>query len=171
MLNSQSRVDRRARVSMILRSAATLVPAAALVGAGCSSPTSGPASQPPPPSAVTAAASHSPADPFQKLAKGLTAAQIKALLGEPHEIKPFAAKGLISEIWIYQRSRPGKSRQVVARMQEIPYVDPLTGNMRTIQEPVYEHESTTINETFELLMFSGSLASWKQHQETDRSFN
>lgn len=144
--------------------------------AACSTPSAPPAA----PAAANAGApagaaptTNPPADPnspSQKLVKGLTAAEVRARLGEPLEIKTQHAAGIVSEIWVYQRTLPGKPRQVAAEMQEIPFVDPVTGVMRMIKEPVYKTEQTMITEHTELLMIRGLLVEWRQTYTSDKKY-
>ncbi len=98
-------------------------------------------------------------------------AELKTLLGEPKEVRPFVVDGVTSEVWVFERRLQGKTRQVVARMREVPYVDPITGVMRMLQEPVQENETTTVIETIEVLMFSGIVAEWKKSFDSERAFN
>lgn len=101
----------------------------------------------------------------------MTGVELKQLLGEPKQVRPFVVNEVASEVWVFERRIPGKTRQVVARMQEVPYVDPITGVMRMIQEPVHENETTTVIEITEVLMFSGVVAEWKRAFDAERAFN
>ena len=103
--------------------------------------------------------------------KGMSGAELKKVWGEPKVVRPFVVDGVTSEVWVFERRLPGKTRQVVARMQEVPYVDPITGVMRMIQEPVQENETTTVIEITEVLMFSGVVAEWKKTFDSERAFN
>jgi len=98
-------------------------------------------------------------------------AELKALWGEPKEVRPFVVEGVTSEVWVFERRLQGTTRQVVARMQEVPYVDPITGTMRMIQEPMHENETTTVIEITEVLMFSGVVTEWKKRFDSERAFN
>lgn len=142
---------------------------ATLLAGGCTSPSS---SSAPAVDAPVPAAPPAPAAPsaLQQLRKGLPSAEVIALLGEPQERKRITREGVEAWIWIYQRTYSGPKRQVTTSMREVPYVDPITGVMRMLQEPVYEIESTYITETTELLLHAGLLLEWKQHRTTDRDF-
>lgn len=50
---------------------------------------------------------------------------------------------------------------VPIKMEDILYFDPLTGQQRTIQEPVYSQEVRTVEEELQLLLYEGKLVSWK----------
>lgn len=98
-------------------------------------------------------------DPWRALAKDMTADQVRAALGEPIQVRPMQSPG--AEIWVYRRTAARDVRMVPLKMQDIPYVDPLTGQQRTIQEPVYSQEVRTVEEELNLLLYQGKLVSWK----------
>ncbi len=143
---------------------------AALLVAGCSSLS---------PSAATSATATAKTpsapeidsdNPVRLLKKGLTGAQVTALLGAPAAVKPQKAEGVAAEIWTYTRSTRAGARQVSTGTRDVPYVDPITGVMRNLQEPIFEMQATYVIETTELLMLSGVLAEWKQQVRVDRQF-
>jgi hypothetical protein len=152
-----------------LRPALLLLIAVAFTAA-CSTPSSNV------PAAGQAAtvASESAADssnPLRVLRKGLSGDEVKSLLGSPKKIEPYVAAGLTNEIWFYERLVPGPTRQVPTGMREVPFVDPISGVMRMLQEPTYQNEVTSIVETTQLLMIAGALAEWKQSRLALRDFN
>ncbi len=165
MTTSHLRVNRCGFAPELLRFAPAISLAAALLAAGCTSPGAASAAKTAP---EVAAVSNQPAP---ELRKGMTGVELKQLLGEPKQVRPFVVNEVASEVWVFERRIPGKTRQVVARMQEVPYVDPITGVMRMIQEPVHENETTTVIEITEVLMFSGVVAEWKRAFDAERAFN
>jgi len=166
---SLNRTNPRARAAAHFPFLPAVTLAAVLLAAGCTAPSAGV-----PPAAPVTTPPVAPAatqDTGPELRKGLTAAELKSLLGEPTEVRPFVVNGVASEIWVFERRVPGQTRQVVARMREVPYVNPITGVMRMIQEPVHENETTTIIEKTEVLMYSGIVAEWKKLVGSERAFN
>ena len=126
-----------------------------LVLAGCSTaPVSPPAARVPP-------------DPFAALQKQMSAAQVRALVGAPAEIKPFKAEVPASEIWVYHRKVAQQDREVPIGSQEIPRMNHVTGQMGTANEPIYETQSFAIIETIELLMVEQRLIEWKSRRLTE----
>ena len=77
-------------------------------------------------------------------------AEVANYLGPATEVKPFVTAGAEGEIWTYTTVAPGPSRQVAATMRDVEFVDPITGEMRMIQEPVFKNEITTITDVTEL---------------------
>ena len=98
-------------------------------------------------------------------------AEVAKYLGPAAEVKPCVSEGAAGEIWVYKTTSPGPTRQIAAAMQEVPFVDPITGEMRTIQEPVFKNELSTITETTELLFIKDLLVEWKQKRFVDRYLN
>lgn len=94
--------------------------------------------------------------------------EVANYLGPANEVKPIADAGAAGEIWVYTTTFPGPSRQVAATMREVEFVDPITGEMRMIQEPVFKNELTTITEITELLFIKDLLVEWKQKRFSDR---
>jgi hypothetical protein len=105
------------------------------------------------------------------LQKGMTTEQVRNLLGQPAEIKPFKTGEIGAYVWTYRRSLNSGVRQVTTGMREVPYIDPLTGATRTMREPVYSNEIIVIHETVELLMFQDRLAEWKRSRTNERIYN
>lgn len=141
-----------------------------LLAAGLAGCTNTPSSAPSASAAAAApAAANSIAVDGTHLHKGDTADKLLAAVGEPDERKPFRADEIAAEVWIYKRRIPGAVRQVPSSTRDVPYVDPLTGNMRMLQEPVYSNERTTFDETTELLLINGQLAEWKQWLRESRT--
>lgn len=165
MMTSRLGVSRcRLASGIFVRGLPVVSLAAALFVAGCASPG---ASVP----TATGAAEPVATAVAPELRKGMSGADLKVSWGEPKEVRPFVVDGVTSEVWVFERRIPGKTRQVVVRMQEVPYVDPITGVMRMIQEPVNENETTTVIETTEVLMFSGVVAEWKKSFDSERAFH
>jgi hypothetical protein len=101
----------------------------------------------------------------------MTAAEVRALLGEPAEIKKHEQSGIVSETWLYYRTVPGPVHQVATDMDEIPVFDGLTGQTKIIKQPRYRMEQTKLTETTGLLMIKGILGDWTQVYTPSTSYN
>lgn len=108
--------------------------------------------------------------PFAALQKNLRAPQVKALVGEPDEIKPFMAEGLASEIWVYRRKLSEAVIQVPIGSRDVPATNPITGQPITITETVYENQLEIVVETIELLLIEQRLIEWKRARSAERAF-
>ncbi|OPZ68662.1 MAG: hypothetical protein BWY82_02476 [Verrucomicrobia bacterium ADurb.Bin474] len=56
-------------------------------------------------------------------------------------------------------------------MEEVPYIDPLTGESKTIQEPVFTQEMKHYELKSDILMFDGKVIEWKQSTVMVRSLD
>lgn len=108
--------------------------------------------------------------PFAALQKNLRAPQVKALVGEPDEIKPFMAEGPASEIWVYRRKLSEAVIQVPIGSRDVPATNPITGQPITITETVYENQLEIVVETIELLLIEQRLIEWKRARSAERAF-
>ena len=108
-------------------------------------------------------------NPFEAVKKGMTAEQVRALVGKPEQIKPFKDGELHSEVWVYQRVISEEARMVAVTTQEIPVTNPLTGQTSLVAEPVMSHEFIKVSEITELLMIDGRLIEWKRKPQVDRT--
>jgi hypothetical protein len=143
-------------VSYVIMCAKIAIPGLALAGlilAGCANMPSTPAAE------QDRKAQPSQQDPWQALAEGMTADQVRAALGQPIKVRPMQTSG--AEIWVYRRMTAREVRMVPLKTEDIPYVDPLSGQERTIQEPVYSQEERTVEQELQLLLYEGKLMSWK----------
>jgi hypothetical protein len=110
-------------------------------------------------------------NPTRALRKGMTPAAVRAVMGEPVEVVPLPAPEGTSERWLYRQLPRNVVEQKVTGTQEIPYVDPITGQQRMIPEPVYSNVTTTIVEEIHLLWFNGELISWTTQRKENRSIH
>ena len=107
-------------------------------------------------------------DPFASLRKNMSTDRVKALVGEPADIKPFTAEGFTCEIWVYRRKIGESVRLVPMGTREVPVTDVITGVIHNVQEPFYERQFSSVIETIELLIFQQQVVEWKRHQVTER---
>ena len=102
------------------------------------------------------------------LEAGMPAEQIVQMVGKPKRVKKLKQDAIGAEVWYYSYDRPYGMRQIATRMREVPYVDPITGVMKMLQEPVYSDERSFLVETTELLIIDGTLAEWKRYRQIRR---
>jgi hypothetical protein len=94
------------------------------------------------------------------LRKGMTQEQVREMLGNPAQIRPVRGAEGTSERWVYERRVSQVVDQQATGSQDVPYIDPFTGEMRMIQEPTYSQVTKTITEELHLLWRNGGLESW-----------
>jgi hypothetical protein len=111
-------------------------------------------------SSVPSAQEAAKEDPWLVLAKDMTAEQVRAALGPPIEVRPMKTSG--GEIWIYRQTRVTGVGLYPVKTQDIPSVNPRTGEEQTIPNPVYNQETRSVEEELQLLMFDGKLVTWNR---------
>lgn len=106
-----------------------------------------------------------------QLVVGMQSDQIKELLGEPASIVPGAGDNYVEETWTYQIDHPPVYRTIVAEMRSVPWVDPITGEMKTIQEPINDQQRLDRHEKVRLLIRYGQLIRVDREVEEQRAFS
>lgn len=109
--------------------------------------------------------------PFDTIVVGMTAVEIKALVGAPQEIKPYKPGDLQNEIWVYDHFISEQVRLVSVGTQELPLMNPITGVMGTTKEDIMTEERVRISEIIEMLMVDGRLAAVKRKPKSDRKID
>lgn len=109
------------------------------------------------------------ANPFERLALGMTADQVRAQVGAPRTIRPDPAGGLGDEFWHYRHKRDEMMRQVSIGTRDVPAVNPLTGEDIIIKEPVMGNESAILYLDVELRIIDGRLMSIHLHRNLERT--
>ena len=143
---------------------------AATLLAACASDSKSPAPVNAARSAVTPADSPAAAA-YGKLAKGLTGAQVRELLGAPAETRPLTAGGTKSQIWSYPLRTIDDVRQVAVSTEEIPAINPLTGQSTTRTEPVFQNQTFKATDTLHLLMVGDQLVEWSIVRKENSHFH
>jgi len=151
---------------MIRRTAVAAFGSAILLWAGCSGPSVSPGR--PPADRAGSAPTGSGGASLDALRKGMTATEVRAVLGNPDEIKPFKSPDIGVYVWTYRRVVRGPERQVITGTRDIPAINPITGQSITMQEPIYAQEITYFHETIDLLMQRDALLEWKRTAFAER---
>jgi hypothetical protein len=131
--------------------------------AGCSS---APRETARPPEAAAPASAKK--EPSKNLRKGMTEAEIRSVWGDPKIVRP--GKGG-ETILIYHFDVLTTQRMVASRMTEVPAVDLVTGEARTVMEPSLTPQNVTVTQTIVLQLLDGRLASWARQLGEERRFN
>lgn len=129
-------------------------PGAAVVGPGASAP----------------AVASSAAAAMAKLAKNLTGAQVRALLGPPAAIKEIKAAGVTGEAWSYPFRGTPEIRVVPVTTQDLPATNPVTGQAIHRTESVYQNQEVEMVDTLHLLMVGDRLIEWSTVRTEQKRF-
>jgi hypothetical protein len=105
-----------------------------------------------------------------KLMKNLSSAQVLELLGPPGNRKPFGATELQGEIWSYPFRGATDVRMVIIATQDVPAINPLTGQTTTRSEPVYQNQNVEVTDTLHLLLVDDRLIEWRVVRTEDKKF-
>lgn len=96
-----------------------------------------------------------------KLKKGMTAAQVRALLGAPDQVVPQQTAVGAVDAWIYRTKYTAGSRHIQTGSESYVRPNPLTGANETVVEPIMGVENTYVTEEHVLVMRKGRLFEWK----------
>lgn len=116
------------------------------------------------------AAASSAAAAVAKLAKNLTGEQVRALLGPPVATKPISAGGVNGETWSYSFHAGTETRLIPVTTQDVPAVDPLSGQATTRAEAVYQNQDVEMIDTLSLLLVDDRLIEWRIVRGEKRRF-
>jgi hypothetical protein len=99
--------------------------------------------------------------PETTLQKGMPAATVRHIMGEPSEIRPMQAPVGKAETWVYHRTTRGPVKQIVVGTRSVPMTsvgsDAESTVMGKVEEPVIRQETLVVEETINLLMFNDHL--------------
>ena len=101
---------------------------------------------------------------------GMSAAEVRELIGQPAQVKPYKKGEVRAEIWCYSYDQSTGVRLVSTGMRDVPFYNFRIGAMDTYKEPIYGQERLVLVETTELLMVDGVLASAKRYREQQRNY-
>jgi outer membrane protein assembly factor BamE (lipoprotein component of BamABCDE complex) len=100
-----------------------------------------------------------PAGPESALKRGMTPEEVKAIMGEPAEIKPMKSPAGAAEIWVYLRRSQGRTQQIMVGTKSTPMMTTNSNGdlvtTQTIEEPILRQQIEIIDETVSLLIFEG----------------
>jgi hypothetical protein len=131
-----------------------------------SAPPNASSSPPAPPKTSTPAP-----DPVQSLRPGMKPAEIEAVMGTPTSVETRVVDGVEIVVWTYERPRATRVNLVAATMEEVPWVDPITGELRYLREPGATPERIRETEVITLFLASGQLAEVRRDTTQERSFS
>lgn len=107
--------------------------------------------------------------PERALQNGMTAEEVKHIMGEPAEIKPMDSPTGKAEVWAYHRTINGLVEQIQIGSKPITVSsvggDGLAHLQVVAEEPIYKQAVHTDEETISLLMFDGRFISQKRTVE------
>jgi hypothetical protein len=155
-----SRLPRRLRAIVVVGSLLPWI-------AGCDSltyPKDGPRSAPPGPTINRPSA-------FDRIAKGMSADEVLALVGKPRSNKAYSIETAQGETWRYERKIDETVRQVPISSREVPRFNPFTLQTEMIPEPVMGEEYTVLFEDIELLLVDDHVVAISRWPRVEKHIN
>ena len=67
---------------------------------------------------------------------GMSKSQVQSWLGEPHTNIPSLPQEPGEEQWVYENRLPPRYKTIAIEIEEVPWVDPITGEMFLLREPL-----------------------------------
>jgi hypothetical protein len=110
------------------------------------------------------------ASALTKLVKNLSGAQVLELIGPPTSTKPITAGELGGTIWSYRFPGTTETNMVIVATQNVPAVNPYTGQPMTRPEPVYQNMDVQKIDTLHLLMVDDRLVEWRVVRDEQKKF-
>jgi hypothetical protein len=108
------------------------------------------------------------------IAKGMSGATIRQLIGDPFEIRKIETDGASGESWIYRRDMGTEVTQEAVLVEQVPaFVGPGYGNsdnIDLINVPSYRLKRTKLTQITALLMVEDTLVFARQWVERDTSY-
>lgn len=99
----------------------------------------------------------------KKLQVGMTPEYVKSLLGEPSSIDGEAldpaATGIVT--WVYRRKTPAGTTLATTGVIEVPWFDPITGELLSEKQPLFTPIDYSLVEEFHLHWRQGGLYQWQ----------
>ena len=101
---------------------------------------------------------------------GMTADEVRELIGKPAAIKRMKTESGKAEIWVYTYCKVVGSTQAATSMRNVETFCGASKGVQMVQQPVYSVVNRKAEETTELLMVDGSLVNWKRYRTLNRDF-
>lgn len=103
----------------------------------------------------------------------MTAAQIRAVIGDPAEIRPYGKPEARAEIWIYDRQVAHNVDYVASEVDQVEgYAGTGTGNnMGTVPQINYHTQNDDVHQVTVLLIVDGKLVAGRQQDVTHVSYD
>jgi hypothetical protein len=111
-------------------------------------------------------------DVERTLQVGMTPEYVKTLLGEPSRIDGEAldpaATGIVT--WVYRRKTPAGTTLATTGVIEVPWFDPITGELKSEKQPLFTPVDYSLVEEFHLHWRQGGLYQWQRFEGQQQRF-
>ena len=93
---------------------------------------------------------------IRALKLGMRDSQVQSWLGDPKVVQPAPSDPTMEE-WIYENDLPTQYRTVAIETEEVPWVDPISGELRMIEQPLVGQQRVDGREILTLTFQDGRL--------------
>jgi len=97
--------------------------------------------------------------------------ELRKLVGEPDKVTEKSDSTGVFEIWEYLHSTDLGTRLAQTGQASVPYVDPVTGQQRTMFDESLTRERTYAHETLEVLIKDARTVYWKLKVQTEHKLD
>lgn len=122
-------------------------------------------------STTTARSNQEPEHPAAALRRGMSPAQVELIMGKPDEVRHVANQGSTIDIWLYRRAIGSRVEGIAPTVVEVPWVDPVTGELKLLREPLNSEQRIDFVEELSVYLASGQLADVRRTVMRERSFS
>lgn len=102
--------------------------------------------------------------------RGSPTEDLIALLGEPQLIEPYEGDPERIQIWTYHITKTN-TQFVGFNSKEVPWVDPITGELKMILEPDYQPKTTISTDTVRVYIIDDKVLGWIVDRKNRRYYN
>lgn len=110
-------------------------------------------------------------DAFERIVQGMSADEVRNLVGRPHVVTPTQHGEVNAETWLYLRKLDEAVSPIPIGTREIPAINPITGQNIVIEEPILHDGFTTLYEDFSLLLVDGHVVAIKRRQRVEQEIH
>ncbi len=100
------------------------------------------------------------------LRKGSSTADLIEIWGQPESVEPLEQAPEI-DVWTYKKER-SVTNLIGADTVEIPYVHPITGEEMTLNEPVFQPQTTTQVQIVRVFIVNETILGWRVENEVEQ---
>ncbi|MDB4474814.1 hypothetical protein N9023_07380 [Opitutaceae bacterium] len=102
---------------------------------------------------------------------GMTISVLEEILRDPTIVDPATEYNRMEETRLYVVEHPAEYRPITTGMRDVPYVDPITGVMRMVQEPIAAEQRIVREEKITVVIRHNQVISVDRRISENSSFS
>lgn len=112
-----------------------------------------------------------PMDLSDRIVLGMTEDRVRAELGTPDKVDAGTMENRMEDTWHYSIELPPSYKTIVAEVREVPWVDPISGEMKSIPDPVVDQQRIDRREELKLTFRHNQLIAIDRTTSEQREFS